>query len=125
MSHGKGGRIFRPKTDQLMPTALAFEIGQNEYTGLVRDALQRAFGRERHAIKRLATVANSNERTAKNWLEGRATPGGLHMLRLMATVPEFQAEVRRLTGMQSDMDPEFERELHDLFRAYQKVRERT
>lgn len=124
MSHEKVGRNFRSGKDHAM-TALALEIGQNEYTEIVRDALRRAFGRERHAIKRLAGAANSNERTAKNWLEGKATPGGLHMLRLMATVPEFQAEVRRLTGMQADMDPEFERELHGLIRAYQRVRDRA
>jgi hypothetical protein len=119
MSREKGGRNFRSGSDQQM-TALALEIGQGEYTTIVRDSLRRAFGAERHAVKRLASVANSNERTAKNWLDGRATPGGLHLLRLMATVPGFQAEIRRLTGMAADCDPEIEREISDLFRVWQR-----
>jgi hypothetical protein len=36
-------------------------------------------------------------RTAENFLLGRTTPSGIHFLRAYAMIPEFTAEVRRLT----------------------------
>lgn len=106
-------------------SALAFAIGQHEYTQLIGNALRKAFSHERHAIKRIAEIANSNERTAKNWWEYKATPGGLHLSRLVAGVPELQAEWRRLCAMESDLDPEFERELQGFIRSYHRIRERV
>lgn len=102
-----------------------FQINQGQFTERVKTALVLHFSRERNAHKRLAERADVNLGTAKNWLEGRSVPQGLHLLRLMATVPELGAEMRRLTGMMSDMDPEFERELHRMFDTYQRIRDRN
>jgi hypothetical protein len=100
-----------------------FQINQGQFTERVRTALVLHFSRERNAHKRLAERADVNVGTAKNWLEGRSVPQGLHLLRLMATVPELQAEVRRLCAMEADCDPELEREIHDLFRVWQRRHE--
>jgi hypothetical protein len=124
MSHGKGSRKLWAESERKM-TALAFAIGQHEYTQLIGNALRKAFQHERHAVKRIAEIANCNEATARNWYELKVTPHGLHLSRLVAAVPELQAEWRRLCAMESDLDPEFERELHGLIRAYQKVKERV
>lgn len=51
-------------------------------------------------------------------------PDALHFLRLMATIPELQGEVRRLAGMESDIDPEFARDLTHAFQTYQRLSER-
>lgn len=101
-----------------------FEINQGQYTERVRGALQMAFARFGHPVKQLARCADVNITTAKNWWEGKSTPQGLHLLRLFATVPELQAEVRRLTGMMADGDPEFDRALNDLLALHLRRRQR-
>lgn len=102
--------------------APAFAMTQGQYQETVSNVLRVAFGRQRHAVKQLARTAGTSASTAKNWLEGRSTPIGLHMLRLMATVPELQAEVRRLTAMEADLDPEFDREFHQLVASYTRMK---
>jgi len=103
-------------------TALAVELDTQIVTMRFAAALRSAFGDTKAAAKNVARAANSNLRAAENWLAGRNAPDAVHMLRLMATVPEFAAEVRRLTGMQSDMDPEFSRDLSRLFEQWQRMR---
>ncbi|HYF35720.1 MAG TPA: hypothetical protein VD994_10550 [Prosthecobacter sp.] len=102
--------------------ALAFSITQAEYTKRTTGALRLAFINERMPVKRLAEVAQSSIATAKNWWEQRNPPEGLYQLRLLAAVPEYAAEVRRLTNMQANLDPEFERDLSRLFTQWQRVR---
>lgn len=106
-----------------MSSALAFQITQAEYTARMTGALRLAFVNERMPVKKLADVAQSSIATAKNWWEQRNPPEGLYHLRLLAAVPEYQAEVRRLTNMQANMDPKFERDLVTLFRTWQERRE--
>lgn len=106
-----------------MPSASVLKLGQNELAQAVGRALRSAFGSESAPIKRIANAANSNERAAKNWYEGRNCPDALYLLRLIATVPELQAEVRRLTGMVGDLDPEFERDFLRLMSTYQRKRD--
>ncbi len=103
-------------------TALAVQLDTQIVTTRFAAALRAAFGETKAAAKNVARAANSNLRAAENWLAGRNAPDAVHMLRLMATVPEFAAEVRKLTGMASDMDPEFERDLSRLFTQWQRVR---
>jgi len=86
-------------------------MGQNELTRAISGALQSAFGDERDAAKRVAIIANTNDRTAENWLLGRNAPDVLHLLRLAAQIPELQAVVRQLAAMEADMDPELDRAL--------------
>lgn len=105
-----------------MPAAFALDYSS------VLDALHapilKAFGSAKSAAKELARAANCNERTAANLLAKRNLPDALHMLKLMAAVPEFAAEVRRLTGMETDLDPEFERDMSKLFVQWQRMRDR-
>lgn len=101
----------------LQPEILALDTG--EFTMLVADALQRDYGSGRHAVKRIAAAANSNTRTAKNWLYAVNAPDGVHLLRLMADSPILAAEVRRLTAMSADLDPRFEQALSAAFQLWQ------
>ncbi len=59
-------------------------------------------------------MADSNERTARNWLEGKCLPDFMNMVRLMAASPELKAEVARITQMQIDLDPDAERAMSAL-----------
>jgi hypothetical protein len=74
-------------------------------------AMRDHVGDDRHAAKRLGNILECSPRTAENFLLGRTTPSGIHFLRAYAMIPEFTAEVRRLTGMQQSQDPAFERDL--------------
>jgi hypothetical protein len=105
-----------------MPASAALALDYTTALDCLGGALQRAFGSHKSAAKKLALVIDRNERTAANLLSKRNLPDALNMLMLMATVPEFAAEVRRLTGMQANMDPEFERDLQRLVTQYQKMR---
>lgn len=99
-------------------------FGQHDLTEAVSGALQRAFAGRSSPVKEIARVANANVQTAKMWWQGRNCPDALYLLRLMAAVPELQAEVRRLTGMQADLDPEFDRAMQATMALYTRVRER-
>lgn len=121
-------RNLRPVLDQKFPTpgkdaaedAPIDAIGTNEFTEICGDALYAAFGRMSAPIKRIAQVANVNERTAKNWWEKKCAPGPIHTLRLMAHVPEFQGRMRELAAMERDIDPDFQRAMADMVRLAQR-----
>lgn len=97
-------------------------LDQGDYQAAIHDTLRRGFGHHPHPVKRLATVANTNIRTAKNWWNGSCAPGGLHLLRLIASEPVFSAEIRRLTGMRDDLDPELDRDISALVQRYMERR---
>lgn len=105
-------------------SALALSIGQYEFTDRICDALRQHVEGNASGVKSLARAANANVRTVENWLAKRSTPDGLHLVRLMATIPEVQAEVRRLAAMEADLDPNFERDMDALVRTYWRIKER-
>jgi hypothetical protein len=103
-----------------VPNVIALNMTQRDGEEAVARALQAAFGFGRKAARAIADCANCNEKTALGWLNGHSSPGFIHTLRLMATVPEFQAEVRRLAAMATDLDPELERDLSDFVSRIQR-----
>lgn len=90
---------------------LAFGLTQKDWSDTASKAMRDHVGDDRHAAKRLGNILECSPRTAENFLLGRTTPSGIHFLRAYAMIPEFTAEVRRLTGMAQSMDPAFERDL--------------
>lgn len=102
-----GAERILASADRVFQSAPALGIGTAELTNVVSLVLQRAFPTRGEGIREIAELANTNERAAKNWYHGKNCPDALHLLRLMATVPELQAEVRRLTGMEAGLDPDF------------------
>lgn len=127
MSHGDGKRKIQGATAHKLEgpmSALAFQLTQHEYTQRLTGKLRLAVSNERMPVKRLAEMAQSSVATAKNWYEQRNPPEGLYLARLLSVVPEFQAEYRRITSMEADLDPELGRELNNLLLSYQRMRER-
>jgi len=110
-------RNFRPEIAELM----ALDTG--DATMLVADALRADFGTSDHAVKRIARAANSNVRSAKNWLAGDNMPLGVHFLKLMAHSPTLRAEVRRLTAMEIEAHPDFQRYFNDAVRIFMSLPE--
>lgn len=122
MSYGKKAQnISGAEGAKVLPDAPVFQINQGEYQKRITGALRLAFVNDRFPVKKIAELADANEATAKNWWEGKSTPLGLNLLRLMATVPELHAEVRRLMAMGSDLDPMFEREMSKLVATFQRI----
>lgn len=105
---------------QPLAEVLALELP--DVTMVVADALQRDFGLQRHAIKRIARATNSNERNAENWIRGRHAPDAVNLLRLMSMSPTLAGEVRRLTAMSLNHDPRFERAFNDAVRLFMQTR---
>lgn len=103
--------------------APVLSMPQNAVAARFGEVLRVAFGRERHAVKRLAQTAGASNRTAENWLRGENAPDALYLLRLMATVPEFAGEVRRLTAMEAMHDPEFHRDFQRAMQTFARTQE--
>ena len=96
-------------------TSLApiFELDQFQYQSFVTTWLRKEVANDRSPTKTLMRVAGAAHGTAKNWLQGTATPNGLHLARLRASYPQFNSELRKLEGMERDLDPMFERALNE------------
>lgn len=121
-SRPEQGRNFRGAIRPNDSNGGIFSIDSRDLANLVSLSLHRHAAHHRYPHKVIARAARTNIRTAKNLYEGRNAPNGLTLLRLMATVPELQSEVRRLTGMLTDMDPAFERAFNDALTLYQRLR---
>lgn len=102
-------------------SAPVHKFSNDDLAQVVSGVLKVAFADKKSGIKTIQKVANSNYRTAKNWWEGKNAPDGLNLLKLMAEVPELQAEVRRLVGMQNDLDPMFADAMTKAIRAYAQI----
>lgn len=101
-------------------TREARDLDTHDLTQIVGDALRSHFGERRFAVKQIAAIANTNERTARNWYEKKNLPDLVHFFRLAAHVPELQAEARRLLALEAALDPLFARDLAQLVSSYQR-----
>lgn len=108
--------------DRMTIHAPVMTLSQNDLVSTIGDTLRRAFGTERHAVKRLARITGASNRSAENWIAGECAPDAFYLLRLMAAVPELASEVRRLTAM-TDADPEFARDFMRAMQTFQRVQE--
>lgn len=121
------GELLPPESfGQRLPEKISppiAKMGTAETTAAICRAIREHFDGQRDAPKRLARIANSNTRAARNWLEGVNAPDALYLLRLMAEIPELQAEVRRLTGMQSDLNPQFDQAMQHTMQLFIRMRQ--
>ncbi len=75
---------------------------------------------ERLTSKELARKIGCSHRTVENYISGRTSPAGLHFLRSLAVIPQFEARVRQVVGMISTMDPRAEHAALSLVQAAMK-----
>lgn len=104
-----------------MNSSAALDLDYNTYVDRIGDATMLAAARMVGGVKALARHANTNERTIENIIQKRSGANGFTLLKLM-TIPEIQTEVRRLVGMEADLDPELERDLSQLITRYQRMK---
>lgn len=102
-----------------MPAVLS--LNNNEFANRLGDVLRTTYGDTKAAAKTVARLAGAGPKTAANWIAGEHAPGSLHLLRLMAHVPELQAEVRRLTGMELSLDPVFARDMQRTIETFRRM----
>lgn len=107
---------------RMNPHAPVMTLTQNALAETIGGVLRRAFGAERHAVKRLARATGASNRSAENWIAGENAPDAFHLLRLMATVPELQAEMLRLAAIETTMPAEFEEAFLAAARVYRRVK---
>lgn len=108
----------RGRPNNMGQLAPIFDLDQHEYQSFVTTWLRKEVANDRSPVKALAEAAGSSVAAAKHWHGGDATPQGIYMSRLRARFPRFDAEMRRLEGMQSEMSPEFGRALNEMLMHY-------
>lgn len=95
---------------------LAFTISQADLTDRVQKTMQEFVGYQGDAVKRLAGALECSLGTAKNYLEGRTTPQGIHDARAMAVIPGYLALKAELAGLEMTLDPRHQEKLTQFMR---------
>ena len=85
----KSGSQLRDSRFVLSEAALAEQIGE---------ALREDLGATRRATKTVMRWTGVSDRTARAWLQGRASPSGLHLIALAARSQPVMVRMLRLTG---------------------------
>lgn len=116
-SNGPYARQVRVPDTRTIP---AYELTQGDWLKISADAMKRHVQGFESEAKRLADILKCSPRTAENYLQARTAPSGLHLLRALASIPEFEAEVRRISAMETNSDPHLERAMSALVNAYQR-----
>ena len=82
------------------------------------DALERDHAHRRGHLKLIARTAEVAPATVKNWKLGRHVPGIDVFLRLLPVSPSLQAMCAQVIAMESELSPEFQRELAALIQRH-------
>lgn len=104
----KGTGNFRARTGKVFRVNA---ISTFTFTDALTDALRRSF----QNAKAMARAAQSNTRTAQNWLEGKNTPTARHLIYLMRESDEVFQTVMQLSGRMS------EAEKHEVARKLEQI----
>ena len=81
MSSAENDRGFRSKTGISFPDASS--SGDGLFRVAMAEALRAEFGDTPSAAKTVARLARTNERAARNWIDGKNGPSGENLIRLM------------------------------------------
>ena len=71
---------MRPKSGTLFPAERGMPPSEREFTGSIRQALRDELGGSRAAAKSIMRWTGVSDRTARNWLNGAASPRGYHLV---------------------------------------------
>jgi hypothetical protein len=81
MSFTENDRNFRSNIGKSFPDDGSYD--RRPIAGAIAEALQNDFGGTPSAVKRLARLTTSNERTVRNWLDAKNGPNGESLIKLM------------------------------------------
>lgn len=77
---------------------LPFSLSDSGLAEQIGKALRDELGASRRATKTIMRWTGVSDKTARSWLQGRASPSGLHVVALTARSPIVLHLVLRLTG---------------------------
>ena len=83
MSFPENDRIFQPHLGKSFHDPAVRPGVDHSFVLAVAGALKRDFGSNSGAVKRVALLANANQRAVRNWFEGKNGPSGEHLMALM------------------------------------------
>ena len=83
MSLTKRDRKFRSRSGKGFPPSGTPPHDEAPFAVLIAEALRREFGPGSAAVKKVARLANVNERAVKNWFEAKNAPNGELLVRLI------------------------------------------
>jgi hypothetical protein len=85
MSFHKKGRNFRTKTGITFPISSdnIAELDVDDFSSVISETLRVAFGEKSAAVKSLMRITGANDRTVKNWLQGKNAPNGENLVELV------------------------------------------
>lgn len=86
-----------PNTGNLLPRRGAV-ITEPEYASRIRQALRDELGGSRAAAKSIMRWTGASNRTARNWLNGAASPSGYHLICLARESNSVLAAMLSLSG---------------------------
>lgn len=81
MSFTENDRSFRSKKGKSFPGG--DEYNNSTFAVSIAEALKAEFGTAAASAKQVARLTRSNERTARNWIEGRNSPSGENLVILI------------------------------------------
>lgn len=84
----------------------AFSITQHVLTEKSQAIMKDFVGNDPGAAKKLARELGCSIGTAKNYLEGRTTPSGIHDIRAMAVIPGWFSHKAEMAGVEMVLDPD-------------------
>jgi hypothetical protein len=88
------------------------KLDEDSFTELFQAALENDYGNLKSKHKEIARHAGAaSHKTAEAWTQGISLPGFYRGLKLAAKSPSLAKEVVRLIAMESQIDPEFQRDL--------------
>lgn len=115
-----------PRDGDTPGRAEILDLDKSEVQDRIAGVLRGKYGEDAEGSEELGRDADAGAAGARNWTRktGGNMPGVYHFLRVMAVCPELQAEVRKLCGMEADIDPEFDRDMQRAMRAFQRWTDR-
>jgi transcriptional regulator with XRE-family HTH domain len=113
---GNVRNIFRGE----LTKAPAFELTTAEWNEMSAEAFREHMREEGLSVKELADEIGCSDRTAENYVTGRTAPAGLHFLRALAVIPQFETRVRYVAALVAECDPRAQSATNDLVRAAMK-----
>jgi len=90
------------------------DLKERDVAKQVASALVVDFAHYRGHHKVIARIAGASKKSAENWLAGDHPPSLVYFLRLLPHSPSL----RKLIGMESELHPEFQRELSALIQRH-------
>lgn len=86
-----------PKSGSQLPDS-RFVLSESVFAAQIAEALREDLGATRRATKTVMRWTGVSDRTARAWLQGRASPSGSHLVALAARSEAVMARVLQLTG---------------------------